>query len=333
MRKNAVRILVVLSVVLSLIVVSTTIYNDNTSVDVDCKRYYYNQLEYNFERNVYNGIKNIKDFEIDDEDSKSKCATFHVAISDLHFLTSPDVVEEIEYRMERAIQAARNDMPLNTYFFQSYGFNIYRFEILHLPIFLVVVKLNIVDDYSEKTKDWYDQQIINQMDNIPINIDDLATIPDKITKIHNYVVETLHYDNHDYEIDSLGNELRNNVNRASSVYNALVGDHKVVCEGFAKMFKVLCDKYDVPCIVVSSEQTIDDDGFRYGGHMWNYVYIDNLWYIVDCTYDDRKGFGVTKASTDFLMTGEDKYHKPKNDMNFKVPVLSLNKYDDFAIMS
>lgn len=330
MRKTTVRILAVLSVMLSLMVVFTIISDDNTSVSVDCKKYYYNQLKYDFEKDIYTKIKNIKDFEIDDEDSKSKCARFCVGIHDLHFFISSCVIEEIEYHVERAIQAARNDMPLNTYFFHGYSFDLYHFSIFGWPLFLMEIKLSVADDYNEKTKEWYDQQIIHHMDNTPINIDELAKIPDKIIKIHKYVLSTLSYDNDNCDIDSSDDKSYNIVNRISSVYNALVGDHKVVCEGYAKMFKVLCDKYDIPCIIVTSEETKDSDGRQQGGHMWNYVCVDNLWYIVDCTWDDRKYENIAIVETDFLMSGVDMFHKPSNNMNFEVPALSLNKYGNFV---
>ena len=59
-----------------------------------------------------------------------------------------------------------------------------------------------------------------------------------------------------------------------------------VCEGYARAMKVICDKMDIPCILMSgyamaSPQSAPD------GHMWTYVKMeDSKWYAIDPTYDD-----------------------------------------------
>ena len=54
----------------------------------------------------------------------------------------------------------------------------------------------------------------------------------------------------------------------------------VVCEGYAKAFKILCRKFGIDCVLV-----VGDAG---GGHMWNYVKLENNnWYLVDVTWDDQ----------------------------------------------
>ena len=63
------------------------------------------------------------------------------------------------------------------------------------------------------------------------------------------------------------------------------GQQAPVCEGYARAFKVLCDEMNVPCILMSGN-VIDENGNR-GGHMWNYVKMENdKWYVVDVTWDD-----------------------------------------------
>lgn len=55
-----------------------------------------------------------------------------------------------------------------------------------------------------------------------------------------------------------------------------------VCEGYARAFKVLCDKVEIPCVLV--------DGLGDGGaHMWNSVAVDGVWYAADVTWDDPTG--------------------------------------------
>lgn len=58
-------------------------------------------------------------------------------------------------------------------------------------------------------------------------------------------------------------------------------ENRAVCEGYAKAFKLLCDRVGIPCVVVLG--TTDGEG-----HAWNYVNLEGAWYLVDCTMDDQK---------------------------------------------
>lgn len=59
-----------------------------------------------------------------------------------------------------------------------------------------------------------------------------------------------------------------------------------VCEAYARAFKILCDRLEIPCVLAT--------GFARGSrtergesHMWNEVQMDNgQWYAVDVTWDD-----------------------------------------------
>ena len=62
------------------------------------------------------------------------------------------------------------------------------------------------------------------------------------------------------------------------------GDGKIetVCAGYAKMMKLQCNKYGIPCVLVTG---VTDSG-EY--HMWNYIQMENgVWYAVDATWDDQ----------------------------------------------
>lgn len=57
-----------------------------------------------------------------------------------------------------------------------------------------------------------------------------------------------------------------------------------VCEGYARAFKILCDEMGIPCILMSGTAFL---GSNSGGHMWNYVQMeDGKWYAIDVTWDD-----------------------------------------------
>lgn len=73
---------------------------------------------------------------------------------------------------------------------------------------------------------------------------------------------------------------------ANNVYTAFAGNKKVTCEGYARAFKVLCDEFGIPCILVTG-YGVTDSGSE--AHMWNCVKMeDGKWYAVDVTWDDRK---------------------------------------------
>jgi hypothetical protein len=58
-----------------------------------------------------------------------------------------------------------------------------------------------------------------------------------------------------------------------------------VCEGYAKAFKVLCDRLQIPCVLVDGDAKSSLNG-QPGGHMWNYVCLSGRWYAVDVTWND-----------------------------------------------
>ena len=145
----------------------------------------------------------------------------------------------------------------------------------------------------------------------------------KIMKAHNWIVENVEYNL---------NESSNNAN----IYGALK-DKTVVCEGYARLFKSLMDKLDIPCVLVSGVGIDLDQGSR-ENHAWNYVYLKGNWYAVDTTWDDPVIIGNGYVSKDiqyrFFLKGSDEFNKShtqegklvENGMEFKYPELSKEDY-------
>lgn len=61
-----------------------------------------------------------------------------------------------------------------------------------------------------------------------------------------------------------------------------------VCEGYARALKVLCDKKNIPCVLVDGEAKATAYAAP-GAHMWNYVQVDDKWYAIDVTWNDPTG--------------------------------------------
>ena len=72
----------------------------------------------------------------------------------------------------------------------------------------------------------------------------------------------------------------------------------VVCEGYAKAFKVLCDQLGVPAVCVSG---LSDKSRTGSGHMWNLAQIGGSWYLVDVTWDDSDTTGAQASSRRYLL--------------------------------
>lgn len=120
----------------------------------------------------------------------------------------------------------------------------------------------------------------------------------------------------------------------SNAYGALI-EHNAVCEGYARAFKYLCDKVNIPCELVI--------GYTNMEHMWNIVQLDGNWYHIDVTWDDPKNKdGDYISYTYFNLTEEqilldhsinDTYTIPWADsttMNyFEYYNLYINSIDEF----
>ena len=149
-----------------------------------------------------------------------------------------------------------------------------------------------------------------------------------VKSIHDGLASTLTY-------SSTDNEENSSVIR--SAYTALAGDHNVVCEGYAKSFKLLCDRYGIPCITVTGEAKGSSSDTP-EGHMWNYVMMDDgKWYLVDCTWDDQtttiynymlagsNTMGMLTSSGPAITVGESHDPSTVSDM-FSIPTLASDTY-------
>lgn len=80
------------------------------------------------------------------------------------------------------------------------------------------------------------------------------------------------------------------------------GEDGPVCEAYAKAFKILCDKKNIACVL-----TVGDAG---GGHMWNSVRVNGVWYETDVTWNDPVivvGEGAVSGGEceDYLLVGSE----------------------------
>lgn len=105
---------------------------------------------------------------------------------------------------------------------------------------------------------------------------------------------------HDYICDTASYAQSDTTNKAyQSAYSAFRdtngdGTVETVCAGYSRGFKMLCDAYGIPCVLVTG---VTDTG---GAHMWDLVQMeDGIWYGVDATWDDQ----TSRTYYDFFLVG------------------------------
>ncbi len=83
-----------------------------------------------------------------------------------------------------------------------------------------------------------------------------------------------------------------------------------VCEGYSRAMKVLCDRMQIPCVLVEG-YAISNVHDNPGAHMWNYVQVEGQWYAVDVTWNDPvSNWGEDKPNSgyeceDWFLLGSD----------------------------
>ncbi len=126
-------------------------------------------------------------------------------------------------------------------------------------------------------------EVLGVLQSVPVDTESRLTA---VTSIHDAVCAMLDYEEGDKS------------EKSYSLYNAVCGDHVVVCEGYAKMFLALCQIHDIPCVGVLGSVLINS---VWTNHMYNMVQMDDdEWYGVDTTWDDQDEIVHT-----YLLAGSD----------------------------
>lgn len=95
--------------------------------------------------------------------------------------------------------------------------------------------------------------------------------------LHDYLIRHTFYDE----------EAMNKTDTYGAVIHTETGalvNRLAVCDGYAKAYKLLCNKAGIECEVVYGKAITDVNSDI--GHAWNIVKIDGIWYQIDVTFDD-----------------------------------------------
>ena len=135
-----------------------------------------------------------------------------------------------------------------------------------------------IEPYKSSSDVYSDRQAMNGGITAALSKVDRTSSPyAQLRTIHDWLCEQNVYDT-DLSVDDY---------RRFEAVSALDTDPYTmpVCEGYARAFKLLCDRLSIPCMLV--------DGIGYAGgtselHMWDIVRLDGAWYAVDVTWDDTR---------------------------------------------
>lgn len=110
---------------------------------------------------------------------------------------------------------------------------------------------------------------------------------EQIYAAHDYITKNTKYL---YETDC---SKKNNLlcNHRTS-YDALI-NHEGVCEAYTRSFKAILDRLNIPTITVYGLYRVSENNNQ--PHIWNYVYYNEQWYVVDVTQDDPANYAISST--------------------------------------
>ena len=115
---------------------------------------------------------------------------------------------------------------------------------------------------------------------------------EKLRYINNYLV-----DNCEYVPEAVSNP--DKYAKAFTTYGCLI-EGKAVCEGYTNSVQLLCELLGIPCLKVT--------GAAYGGdHIWNAVYLDDKWWMLDVTFNDPMGTAGAKDRWSYFLLDMDTF--------------------------
>lgn len=297
--------------------------NDETNVEnFLVYRHYYNQLD-DYAKVIYNAIDENKD--------NIKTGTYQIDLgTEFSELLSTEEGEKLlgEY-YQSAIESYTYDNP--DVFYIDYGklyLNIETTTKRNKTTYRVFINSGNEENYLTEeflTKDKIDEGL-NEIEKI------------KAYFIQNKKDDTYHNIKlvHDYLVESIQYEQTVSKSNIYDLYGALI-NKECVCSGYANAFKYLMDALDVPCIIVPGLATNSEGNTE--NHAWNYVQINDIWYVVDCTWDDPiligPGFLTNSSKYKYFLKGEidiNKTHTPNGQLTengkiFEFPVLSQVNFE------
>ena len=295
----------------------TSNFEASNSVEIENK-YYYNQLDV-YAKAIYDDLYSHK------EDLKTGLYTLDFDIAFNALLHEDSGAETLEKDFQLAVNALVFDKP----------------EIFYLDITKMYLLTEITTFGPKKTY----RVSIGPSNNVPYlssSFSNIETIRNAEFQIEN-LVQSLRFSNdkyyqireiHDFIVENTEYDETISKSNIYNIYGTLI-NKEAVCEGYAKTFKYILDKLDIPCIIAcgigqnSKGQT--------ESHAWNYVKLNDVWYAVDVTWDDPVIIGNGSVTNEmryhYFLRGSNSFFKDHTEdgnlignFRFTYPNLSIEDY-------
>lgn len=134
----------------------------------------------------------------------------------------------------------------------------------------------------------YTSQFAGQLQAWEEQILGVQTVLEKEQLIHQIVRDNVAYN------DAMATDDPDDKEMSQSCISAVLFDKKTVCAGYAQLFSLLCGRAGITCVTVTSPS-----------HAWNKVRMGNVWYNVDCTWNDCRGEDLFLNVTDEQLLAAD----------------------------
>jgi len=118
---------------------------------------------------------------------------------------------------------------------------------------------------------------------------------EKALYVHDYLVNICVYDEVAAEKYEIGGE--NIATLANTPYGALCS-RKAVCDGYAKAYMLILNRLGIECGIITG--TAGNVTSGRGPHAWNYMKLEDGYYLVDVTWDDPCGYGTDVLRHDYF---------------------------------
>ena len=148
-----------------------------------------------------------------------------------------------------------------------------------------------------------------------------GSLYEKITYIHDYIVDNTQYDKETYKKIS-NTKISKEMYEATTAYGCLVSN-KAVCSGYSAAFQLLMQELGVQSGRVSGRKTNGES------HEWNYILLDGDYYYVDVTWDDpiSESSDDSKTHEFFCITTDELEETHEMDSDQFIPKCTATKYD------
>jgi len=343
--RQSIAFLIVISILLASLVTNNLVFAQNTEYQISAvstqseySNYYGDQLS-GLAKELYDAFK--KQFITENDNSSYELTLkqpikFKAEIKNNSFVENEGLLQarkEINIGLQSAADAFLTDHPEAFWIFTvaigydaeasysfSNGWTGYIKQITFTPQEIYAgafSKISQFDNAVSKTVSEIKQSVADSSDRLEL-----------LRKVHDWICKNAFY--------SVSSTDKEQFHSAGPVF---IGNGEVVCEGYAKSFKILCDKLDIPCLLVHG---VAETGGVNEAHMWNYVQMsDGKWYLVDVTWDDQ----LTGIKNTYFLAGFESngfYEKVKDERiaqgdfsgngykEFVYPTLNANGYNTYT---